>query len=135
MSNVKFTDNSDEVLRDLEIAIKRGAVAIGMRAETHVKEKTPVDTGRLRNSMTYALSGEGAHITSYSGDHGEPGGTYTGTLPAEKNIAVYVGTNVKYAAANEFGENNHRAVHMIQRGVTEHKDEYQQLLKDSMKNS
>lgn len=52
--SVKFTDNSKEVVSAMEKAIKRGLEAIGMTAEGHAKKITPVDTGRLRNSISHA---------------------------------------------------------------------------------
>lgn len=72
--NVKaeFTDNSKQVLSALERAIYNGLDAIGKVAETNAKKMTPVDTGRLRNSITNNVSMD------------------------EK--AVYIGTNVEYAA-------------------------------------
>ena len=56
--NIEYRDNTEEVLNALEAAIRRGNEAIGMTAERHAKKKCPVDTGRLRNSLTYALAGE-----------------------------------------------------------------------------
>ena len=77
--SVKFTDNSDEILRMMETA-KQGALeAIGARAEHYAKEeitKFPaVDTGRLRNSIAHAVRGDD----------------------------VYIGTNVEYAKWVELG--------------------------------
>ena len=58
MSNVKFEDNSAEVLSALDAAIARGLEIIGGRAETHAKELCPVDTGNLRNSITHQVVSE-----------------------------------------------------------------------------
>ena len=89
-----YKDNTDEVLSALERAKIRGLTAIGMTAEGHAKKKITqakaVDTGRLRNSITFAVSGESANISSYSGDHGEEGGTYSGTAPNDKEKAVEI---------------------------------------------
>ena len=68
--NIEYRDNTEEVLSALEAAIKRGNEAIGMTAERHAKKITPVDTGRLRNSISHATDKE----------------------------AAYIGTNVEYAA-------------------------------------
>ena len=67
---VDFTDNSEQVLSAMEKAKKRGLEAIGLTAEGHAKKITPVDTGRLRNSISHATDKE----------------------------AAYIGTNVEYAA-------------------------------------
>ena len=141
-----YKDNTDEVLSALEKAKKRGLEAIGLVAEGHAKkvltkavytgDKDYPLTGRLRNSITYAVSGKKAAIQSYSGDHGEEGGTYDGTAPDDKEKAVYIGTGVEYAAGIETG--SHRkagAVHFLQKGATEPKDEFKRLMEDSMKNA
>ena len=135
-----YKDNTDEVLSALEKAKIRGLTAIGMTAEGHAKKKITqakaVDTGRLRNSITFAVSGESANISSYSGDHGEEGGTYSGTAPNDKEKAVYIGTGVKYAAGIETGSHrNAGAVHFLQDAATNHTDEYKRLMEDSMKNA
>ena len=135
-----YKDNTDEVLSALENAKKRGLTAIGMTAEGHAKKKITqakaVDTGRLRNSITFAVSGESANISSYSGDHGEEGGSYSGTAPNDKEKAVYIGTGVSYAAGIETG--SHRkagGVHFLQDAASNHSDEYKRLMEDSMKNA
>ena len=135
-----YKDNADEVLSALEKAKVRGLTAIGMTAEGHAKKKITqakaVDTGRLRNSITFAVSGESANISSYSGDHGEEGGSYSGTAPNDKEKAVYIGTGVSYAAGIETG--SHRkagGVHFLQDAASNHSDEYKRLMEDSMKNA
>ena len=102
-----YKDNTDEVLAALEKAKKRGLEAIGLTAEGHAKNETPVDTGRLRNSINYATDDE----------------------------AAYIGTNVEYAPYVELGARGRRGAHMLQRAATEHADEYRRLMEDSMKNA
>lgn len=53
VSSVKITDNSDLVKRAKDEAIARALEAVGLQAEGNVKRITPVDTGRLRNSITH----------------------------------------------------------------------------------
>ena len=135
-----YKDNTEEVLSAMEKAIERGLEAIGLTAEGHAKKKITqakaVDTGRLRNSITFAVSGESANISSYSGDHGEEGGTYSGTAPNDKEKAVYIGTGVEYAIGIETGSHrNAGAVHFLQDAATNHTDEYKRLMEDSMKNA
>lgn len=133
-------DNTEEVLKKMEAAIERGLRAIGMTAEGHAKDKITeagaVDTGRLRNSITFAISGESANISSYSGDNGEEGGTYQGNAPDEKKKAVYIGTNVEYAEGIETGTHRRAgAVHFLQDAATGHATEYKKLMKGSMENA
>lgn len=138
-----YKDNTDEVLSALERAKKRGLEAIGLTAEGHAKKKITqagaVDTGRLRNSITYALAGEETHIKSYKADKGGKDRetyTYDGTADGKKGSGVYIGTNVEYASGIELG--THRsagAVHFLQDAVANHSDEYKKLMEDSMKNA
>ena len=102
-----FKDNTDEVLSALERAKKRGLEAIGLSAEGYAKKETPVDTGRLRNSISHATDDE----------------------------AAYIGTNVEYAPYVELGARGRDGKHMLKRAATEHTDEYKQLIVDSMKNA
>ena len=102
-----YRDNTDEVLAALERAKKRGLEAIGLTAEGYAKRETPVDTGRLRNSISHATDDE----------------------------AAYIGTNVEYAPYVELGARGRQGKHMLQRAATEHADEYKQLMEDSMKNA
>ena len=143
---VDFKDNSEQVLSAMEKAMKNGLEAIGLTAEGHAKKKLTREvytgdkpyklTGRLRNSITFAVSGEPANIQSYSGDNGEKGGTYNGTAPDDKNKAVYIGTNVEYALGIELG--THRkagGVHFLQDAATGHTAEYKKIIKDAMESS
>jgi phage gpG-like protein len=100
-------DNTKEVLSALDKAIERGLEAIGLTAEGHAKKKTPVDTGRLRNSISHATDKE----------------------------AAYIGTNVEYAPYVELGARGRQGVHMLQRSATEHTTEYKKLMEESMKNA
>lgn len=102
-----YKDNTDEVLSALEKAKKRGLEAIGLVAEGHAKKLTPVDTGRLQNSISHATDDE----------------------------AAYIGTNVEYGPYVELGSPTIKAHHMLQKAATEHTDEYKRLMEDSMKNA
>ena len=102
-----YKDNTDEVLAALENAKKRGLEAIGLTAEGHAKKETPVDTGRLRNSINHATDDE----------------------------AAYIGTNVEYAPYVELGARGRKGVHMLQRAATEHTDKYKRIMEDAMKNA
>ena len=102
-----YKDNTDEVLAALKMAKKRGLEAIGLTAEGHAKKETPVDTGRLRNSIAHAV----------------------------ENDAAYIGTSTSYAPFVELGARGRKGVHMLQRAASEHTDEYKRLMEDSMKNA
>ena len=96
---VDYKDNSEQIVQALEKGIKNGLEAIGLTAETYAKKATPVDTGRLRNSISHTVDGE----------------------------AAYIGTTVEYAPYLELGTKKIAAHHYLKRAVTEHKDEYKNL--------
>ena len=72
---VEVTSHRIEVIEAKNEAIARALETIGLVAERYAKEKAPVDTGRLRNSISHQVDDE----------------------------TVYVGTNVEYAPYLEFG--------------------------------
>lgn len=135
-------NNTNEILGGLDEAIERALEAMGMQAEAYTKAAcSAVDTGLLRNSITYALAGKPANTSTYSADNPKPGkknaGAYSGTAPYEKNT-VYIGTNVEYAPYVEYGHSlpsgGHVAgIHFLQRGVTGHMDTYAKLAEAALK--
>ena len=135
-----FKDNSEEYKELRDAAIRRGLRAIGMTAETYAKENCPVDTGYARNSITYALSGETADTSSYkanTGKNGEPPktGEYSGTMGDADDNYVAIGSNVEYFPFIEEGARGRTALHVLRKAAADHKDEYKQLLTDSIKNA
>lgn len=104
--SVTIKDNTQQVLSALEKAKKKGLEAIGMTAEGHAKKNTPVDTGRLRNSITHTADSE----------------------------AAYIGTNVEYAPYVELGARGRKPVHMLRRAATEHTAEYKEIIESALKN-
>lgn len=111
MSVKIINDNRKEVLDELEQVIKRALTDVGIEAVDNIVSKGnfPVDTGLLRNSITFAVSGEAPQISSYRADKPRKGsstiesGMYTGSAPNDKNKAVYIGTNVHYAKYVQYG--------------------------------
>jgi phage gpG-like protein len=84
-----------------------GLEAIGVMAESHAKENCPVDTGRLRNSISNEVSGE----------------------------TVYIGTNVEYAAKMELTDMNHKVgqAHFLRDAATTHNDQYKSIMETALK--
>lgn len=82
---VTIENNLPEANKALEYALKQwanysGGEMVNLTHRDRTDRGTPVDTGRLRNSMAYATS--------------------------EDNKTVYVGTNVEYALYVEEGSSN-----------------------------
>ena len=137
---MEFKDNSKEYKELLAKAIRRGLRTIGMTAETYAKETCPVDTGYAHNSITHALAGESAAISSYEADRGKNGkpprtGKYSGTMGDTEDKYVVIGSNVEYFPFIEEGARGREARHTLRKAATDHKDEYKQLLTDSIKNA
>lgn len=111
MADLKVeNDNRQEVLADLDKAIKTALYEVGLEAVTNIISISnfPRDTGLLRNSITFAISGKSPAIKSYQDDKGDGSGSYTGTAPNDKVPAVYIGTNVEYAKYVQFGTSNNK---------------------------
>ena len=104
--DVKFTDNSAEILKAFEQATARGLEKIGLTAEGYAKSNAPVDTGRLRNSITHEVDGNG----------------------------VYIGSNVEYAPYVELGTSKQKAQPFLKPAATEHSGTYKGILEAEYKN-
>ena len=113
MAEIRYESHVPEVKERFYDAVDIYLKEVGMHLEGEAKvalKATPIrlDTGLLWNSITHALYGESANISEYasSGKHRETGkpakvvtGSYSGTAPGEEDgRAVYIGTNVEYAA-------------------------------------
>lgn len=53
--DVQITDNSAQVLAAMRKQVLLGLESIGQECEGYAKDETPVDTGRLRNSITHKV--------------------------------------------------------------------------------
>jgi hypothetical protein len=72
---VQFDDNSGAILAALKAQTERALEEIGQAVEGYAVMKTPVDTARLKNSMTHTVQDD----------------------------TVFVGTNVEYGVYVEYG--------------------------------
>ena len=126
---VDYKDNSKQILSALEKGKRNALTAIGSSAETHTKDNITddglVDTGRLRNSITYA-TGDYSGIGTYT-DKNKKSYSDATARNTPKDDEVGIGTNVEYAAYTELGTQHIAAHHYLKRAVTEHKDEYKNL--------
>lgn len=78
---------------------------IGLMAERNAKIACPVDTGRLRNSISHTH---------------------------DKNTA-YVGTNVEYAPYVEMGTTNTKAQPYLKPAIADHIQEYKSIVEQELK--
>lgn len=99
-------DNTEEVSQGIARAIDRALEEIGLAAEGYAKRACPVDTGRLRNSITHQL------------DVGDK--------------SVYVGTSVEYAPYVEMGTSRTAAQPFLRPAATEHEGTYRGILRRAL---
>ena len=122
----ELKSNRKEVLRGSEEAVERGPAAIGMRAVTYThrpKERggTPVDTGRLRNSIAWATASQGG------------GGTDAPSGGGADDRTVIIGTNVEYGEDVEEGTSKRKPAHMLRNALADGSDEYARIMEASLK--
>lgn len=99
-------DNTDEVAAAIGAAIARGLEAIGLQAEGYAAQKCPVDTGRLRNSITHMRI----------------------------NNDAYIGTSIEYAPYVEYGTSRQKAQPFLRPAAEGHASEYRAILEAMLRN-
>lgn len=98
-------DNTEEVKRMLEQQARVALEAVGLLGEGYAKRLCPVDTGRLRNSITHTADDDTA----------------------------YIGTNVEYAAYVELGTSKTKAQPYLKPAVQNHTQEYKLVFETYLK--
>lgn len=106
---VRITDNSDQFKDSMEEKLEVALTAIGLTAEKYAKKDCPVDTGRLRNSITNAVE--------------------------SREKAVYIGTNVEYAAYVELGTSRMKPRPYLRPAAENHSSEYRKIIDNVLKTS
>lgn len=103
----RMEDHTSEVLQAFHKQVEVGLEAIGMTAEKYAKVNCPVDTGRLRNSISHNVD--------------------------EKEVVI--GSNVEYAPWVEFIDRNHITgrAHFLRDAACTHGDEYKMLMQTALK--
>lgn len=135
MEIVVTKDNSKEYLRLLGERIETALEQCGIRAEELAVGKCPVDTGLLRNSITYALDGQPAKKGAYKADRGPKTGSYAGQAPKEGSgvRSVIIGSNVEYAPIVELGSSKRKPKPFLKPAVQDHKGDYAEIIKRNIK--
>lgn len=99
-------DNTAAVVSGVSSAVSAALEEMGLLGEGWAKRLCPVDTGRLRNSVTHAV------------DAGER--------------AVYIGTNVEYGPYVELGTRHAAAQPFLRPAAEGHAAEYRAVLRRHM---
>ena len=134
--NVTITSNLPEYQKELDEVIEKVLTMWGMQGESAAKRLAPVDTGLLRNSITYALAGHGAATTSYKDNAGDKSGTYSGQAESDKENTprhVHIGSNVEYAIYQELGTSKMKAQPFLRPGIEQNRDYFRQILEGELK--
>lgn len=120
---IKVTSHKDEALLELKKKVSIALEAIGAEAATYAMKDTPVDTGRLRNSIAWATNQHMGGGPEASGKKGEP-----------EDNAVYIGTNVEYAVYVEYGNQKHVVGknHYLRDAAANHSEHYKEILRAAL---
>ena len=96
-------DNRGEFKRGMEAALATALEEIGLTAEGYAKRACPVDTGRLRNSIT--------HIVDEGGK------------------CAVIGTNVEYAPYVELGTRHQKPQPYLKPAAEDHESTYRSIFR------
>lgn len=125
LDNIEFVDNTDLFINAMGTAIGQALNAIGIQATTYAKLKCPVDTGRLRNSITYTISGAGDFSQEYHDSSGAGFMQDVGGTSDEKTVVI--GTNVEYAPFVELGTRKRKPKPFLAPAAKNHSAEYRRI--------
>lgn len=128
---VEIKSNVDNVKKDFNDSCLKALNEIGLKIATAAFAMAPHDTGYLRNSITYAISGKNAAKTEYSDDAHKKKGSYSGAAPDDE-LCVYVGTNVEYAEIMELGSSRTKARPYLKPALTNNIGEIERIIRSSM---
>lgn len=138
MADMDFTiakDNTKAVEEALKIQVRRGLWAIGATAEGYAKDQLydghGLDTGRLRNSITFGTIENEGQSFSYSDNQNNDYSDKIGT--GAKESEVHIGTNVEYAPYVELGTQKMAGLHYLAAAITGHGDEFKKLMTEALK--
>lgn len=150
---VDITNNAPEARKLLDDLLEKALEMCGLQAERHAKLACPVDTGRLRNSITHAIGGKPAAIRMYKATYGSATyvdkngkrrrrsasskkagnvgvGFYSGTAPedAQDEWSVWLGTNVIYAESVELGSSKKAPNGYLRIAIENHVGQYKRII-------
>ena len=132
---VTLTDNSQEVLRALEVQMKEALEAVGHQAVSHAKQNITqagrVDTGALRNSINHHVWGDTCYIgtnNSYAIYNEMGTGIYADGGGGRKTGWVFIGRD-----GEGHWTRGMRAIHFLKNAASNHVQEYLNIVKQYLK--
>ena len=124
-----------EVRAELQDRIPVILEALGLQAEgnaiSEITAMGAVDTGRLRNSITFATQNAQGSPNTQPGAPAKPE-DYTPKGTAEDN-AVYIGTNVEYAQYIELGARGRAPRPFLKNAVMNYQNDYKEIIEKGLK--
>lgn len=129
--DVQLTDNSGEILKAMEEKKRAALEAIGITAEGYAKLLTPVDTGRLRNSISHTVVGDDCYIgtnVEYAPWHELGTGIYASDGNGRKTPWTYYDRNGKLHYTRGV-----KPKHMLKKAASEHTAEYKKIIEGILK--
>ena len=100
-------DNARQIAGAIDQALARALEEVGLVAEGYAKKACPVDTGRLRNSITHQVR------------------------PSEKS--VYIGTNVEYAPYVELSTSRTKGQPFLRPAAKDHENTYRKIFEKHLR--
>lgn len=135
MNSVKIVSNVDAVKQELENRIDAIMEGVGLQAEgnaiTEITRMGAVDTGRLRNSITFATINRQGSANTQGGTPAKPD-DYAQKGTAEHG-SVYIGTNVEYAPYIELGARRMAPRPFLKNAIANYSQEYKRIMEDGLK--
>ena len=132
MADIVFRSKRKEYEKSFEKALQTGLAAVGAEAETNAKrEEIQVDTGRLRNSITWATKERGGQAYQYKDNNEEE---YTDVIGSgAKEGEVWIGTNVEYAPYIELGVRGKPGLYFLRKACQNYAERYKEILEGALK--
>lgn len=137
-ADVDMNFHIDEVLKELESKSEKALMSVGLEAEGDAKleiesEPRRVDTGRLRNSITWATQVNHSEPTNSSGDGADEVRSEDRCPNAEDGRSVLIGTNVEYAVYVHEGTKHSDPNRFLRNAVERNYEKYRQIIDDVMR--
>lgn len=99
-------DNAKEIAEAIARQTAAALETVGLLAEGYAKRKCPVDTGRLRNSITHTVDSTA--------------------------LEAFIGTNVEYAPHVELGTRHMDAQPFLRPAAQDHGSQYRRVIQDAL---
>ena len=122
-------DNTDAVMRASKDQIRRALEECGLTAERYAKEKCPVDTGNLRNSITHQMDGDNKVLIGSAVKYSVYVECGTGKYTEGGRKTAWIYEDDK---GNWHRTNGQKAQPYLKPALANHVDEYKRIIKANL---